>query len=155
MNPTQKQFSLNRGAPRKQIPISSVNPFLIRADTGASLVARLGIAGYYGDHSLSCVWGCPGQVIFGPQPNTPTGFHTATGSYWWCVSFAGMINALTYVDDLAITPGTYAVTSNNCTTQAEAVGAAAGAPVGFSGFTPWNLSDYLTNLPPATCSGCQ
>jgi hypothetical protein len=90
----------------------------------------------------------PGQVEYGPQG------HTATGSYWWCVSFGQYIFALTYVYDLHAEPGTFSLAevicfmpANNCTTEAEEV-------VGcrYTGITPCLLSAYLNGLPAPTCS---
>jgi len=132
---------------------SDVYQFLKKSD-GTPLSGRLGVAGYYGDGSISCAGdtGCPGQVKFGPQPNSSGGYHSATGSHWWCISVGKLIGALTYVDDLANSPGTYVLYSNNCTTQAEQVEAAAGAPVGYTSIYPCGLSDYLNTLPASTCS---
>lgn len=84
-----------------------------------------GMGGFYDDTNLIG----PGRVIFAnPQPDqsTTNGTHTATGSYWWCVSFNNYVNSLMYVYNLATYPPEYRFASINCTTEAEAVGTAAG-----------------------------
>jgi hypothetical protein len=108
-----------------------------------------GAAGYF-DH---CNPVGPGQVIFGAQPECGGGSHDFTGDFEWCISFGQYIHALTYVYDLNADPGTYVLTSNNCTTQAEQVAQAAGVPLGYSGIYPCGLNEYLNSLPHVPFSG--
>jgi hypothetical protein len=129
---------------------SDVYPFLKKSD-GSDLSQYLGTGGYTCDGgNLCCLSGfCDGSV------EHPESGYDTNCSYWWCISFGGLINALTYVGDLISSPGKYNPTYNNCTTEAEAVGNYAWAPIGFSGSFPCDLCDYLNTLPfPEKCS-CQ
>jgi len=125
-----------------------VYAFLKKAD-GTELSNILGTGGYYGDGSVSCVTiGCQAEVRQpdnGQEPNV---------AYWWCVSFGELVNALTYVYDLKKYPGTYHLFNNNCVHKAVAVGAQAGVYIGYSGYTPCGLAQYLVGLPAPTCE-CQ
>jgi hypothetical protein len=134
---------------------SDVYQYLKKADgTDLSQGAPSGAlcaGGYFGTSAVKSVWisGCPGEVIYGTQPiigTNPQKNHSATGTYWWCVSFGHLIGALSYAYDLNNNPGTYYFFSNNCVTQALEVGSEAGISVGYSNIYPVGLSDYLNQL---------
>ncbi len=125
------------------------------------------MGGFYDDQSLNG----PGRVKFAnPQPDQSTGgSHTATGSYWWCVSFNKYVATLQHIYDLALNPPEYRVASDNCTTEAEAVASTAGVQNVPPSIYPGELSKWLNGdavvftgistiyqLPqPATCSCSQ
>jgi hypothetical protein len=126
-----------------------VYPFLVEADD-TSLVPYLGLNGFYAvSFGPSCVTGCDGIVRPGEQPiggTSPVQYYSATSFYWWCISWNDLKNALEYVDSIRTYPPTYVLASCNCVTEAVAVGSWAGVTVGYNGYMPSGLNDYLINL---------
>jgi hypothetical protein len=141
---------------------ADVYPFLqgYDPDTGDSInlsgwEGPQGMGGFY-DHGHM---NGPGVVQFkNPQPDGTNGaVHTATGTYWWCVNIGCYIGALQYVFDLneECQDGvkTYHVFSDNCSTEAEAVGNN-GCVSSINTILPFRLSKWLNKqLPqPPVCS---
>ena len=129
------------------------------------LIYYQGIWGYYGDGSDACsacgfgAGGCPGQADKpGNIDHSNNTVHTTTGSYHWCIDFMHYRDAVIATKLVHKNPGTYCVSSHNCTTVAEDVEEVAGVPVEYSGLATWMpkyLSEYLNTLPsPIPCS-CQ
>jgi hypothetical protein len=131
---------------------SAINQFLLGIDPDSGDIISLSspapagpqdVGGYY-DHGDPTG---PGQVIYGQQPDFQTGgYHVASGSFWACTSFNQYIATLQYVFNLAETPGTYVVTGNNCTTQAEEVAIVAGWQGGVAVFSLGILVIILTTF---------
>jgi len=116
-----------------------------------------GVGGYYntGDTQND------GMEWPGPQPvgGSTTVFYNATGLYWWCISFAKYVGALTYVNELFRDSGIFQDCWNNCVSQTKQVASASGVTLNYSGIpcdNPSGLSDYLNELlpNPSSCT-CQ
>jgi hypothetical protein len=132
---------------------TNINPYLIGADPYNSVPVNLslgdpfgpqGMGGFY-DHTN--VIG-PGQVIFAnPQPDLSAATnHVATGSYYWCLSFANYLSVLQNVWDLSTYPPEYRFASVNCTTEAEAMAIAGGIQNVPPTIYPGYLSKWLNGI---------
>jgi hypothetical protein len=112
----------------------TINPAEAEALIPNNLKDDLGMAGF---------WPAGGYNYQGSIMRRDQG-HTATGSYWFCISFDTFRNTLIYVDNLYQNPPWYILPTQNCTTVAEDFLQAAGIPnPGF--YTPWGLSGQLND----------
>jgi hypothetical protein len=152
-NHTQHPFDFGHSRWKLTVQPSDVYPFLNGTDPDTGVPVNLsdgtpygpqGMGGFYDDQHLNG----PGQVIFAdPQPDQGTdGVHTATGTYFWCVSLPSYISALQYVYNLAENPPEYRFASVNCTTEAEAVAVTAGVQNVSPTIYPGILSKWLNGL---------
>ncbi len=132
----------------------------IQSDAMQAFIPRV----YQGDEGIAAFWPkgwrLPiknGQVRFGSEGQ---GNHTATSSYWWCLSLNDYIAGLTHVNNLAANPPEYIFILCNCSTEAVATCEATGGTTIASyncGVTPATLDAILSNILPSTpvCSCSQ